>query len=371
MQLFVLDKGFVKVYGMKSKAQSPQALRLFTKEVGLTNAFILDPSEEQTPAVISDVCHNIGTTMLILEERTQNADRAELYIGILKEAVHKYSRETHDPMKLWCNCAEHRAAISKLTAKNLFQLQGHTPHSITLGEPGDVSNLCQFGWYEWCYFSQGKAYFPEPDQELDRCIGPSKNQGNELCQIVLQMNGRGVPHCSLRRLCPDKLASSNASQIKETATTLNGRPIYGDYDRSLHTLYEYEIDSPTAVPEADLIDAAGKHVNQQSVTDLLINAQIYLPQGGKLSMGKVIHHAVDKHGKLIGTYNDNPILNSHLYEVEFPDGEVKELAANVLAENFMSQVDFNGHHSQFLYFITNIRCDYQDIAKDGGYNTTK
>ena len=101
--------------------------------------------------------------MLILEERTQNADRAELYIGILKEAVHKYSRETHDPMKLWCNCAEHRAAISKLTAKNLFQLQGHTPHSITLGEPGDVSNLCQFGWYEWCYFSQGKAYFPEPD----------------------------------------------------------------------------------------------------------------------------------------------------------------------------------------------------------------
>ena len=53
---------------------------------------------------------------------------------------------------------------------------------------------------------------------------------------------------------------------------MNGRPIYGDYDRSLHTLYEYEIDSPTAVPEADLIDAAGKHVNQQSVTDLLINA---------------------------------------------------------------------------------------------------
>ena len=88
-------------------------------------------------------------------------------------------------------------------------------------------------------------------------------------------------------------------------------------------------------------------------------------------MGNVIFCAAEKHGELIGTYDDNLILNSYLYEVEFPDGEVKELAANVLAENFMLQVDFNGHHSQFLYFITNIRCDYQDIAKDGGYNTTK
>ena len=163
MQLFVSDKGFVKVYGIRSKAQSHQALRLFTKEVGVPNYSILYPSGEKISVVVCAFCHKIGTTQCILEEHTQHADRAELYIGILKEAVHKYSRETHDPMKLWCNCAEHRAAISKLTAKNLFQLQGHTPHSITLGEPGDVSNLCQFGWYEWCYFSQGKAYFPEPD----------------------------------------------------------------------------------------------------------------------------------------------------------------------------------------------------------------
>ena len=112
---------------------------------------------------------------------------------------------------------------------------------------------------------------------------------------------------------------------------MNGRPIYGDYDRSLHTPYEYEIESPTAVPEADLIDAEGKHVNQQSVTNFLINAEISLSQGEKFSISKVIRRAVDKHGKLIGTYNDNPILNSRLYEVEFPDGEVKEFSANILA----------------------------------------
>ena len=45
-------------------------------------------------------------------------------------------------------------------------------------------------------------------------------------------------------------------------------------------------------------------------------------------MGKLICRAFDENGKLIGTYAENPILNSHLYEVEFPDGEVKEFAAN-------------------------------------------
>ena len=37
----------------------------------------------------------------------------------------------------------------------------------------------------------------------------------------------------------------------------------------------------------------------------------------------------------------------------------------------MSQVDSNGHHSQFFDCITNVRCDDQDIAKMDGYNTTK
>ena len=130
-----------------------------------------------------------------------------------------------------------------------------------------------------------------------------------------------------------------------------------EIDHSLHTTYESESETSTTVPEADLIYAAGNHLNQQSVTDLFINAKISLSKGEKLSMGKVIRRSVDEHGKLIGTYDDNPVLNSHIYEVEFPDGEIKEFAENILAENCLSQVDPNGHHSQLLDYITNIRCD--------------
>ena len=47
-QLFVTDKGFVYVVPMKSKAEVPQALKQFTKEIGAPEAFVLDSSREQT-----------------------------------------------------------------------------------------------------------------------------------------------------------------------------------------------------------------------------------------------------------------------------------------------------------------------------------
>ena len=119
-------------------------------------------------AVVRAFCHKIGTKLCILEERTHHADSAELYIGLLKEAVCKYLRYRHAHMKLWCYSDERRASISNITAKNLFQFQGQIPHSITLGEPADISNLYQFIWYKWCYFMQVEAYFPEPAEELRR-----------------------------------------------------------------------------------------------------------------------------------------------------------------------------------------------------------
>ena len=59
---------------------------------------------------------------------------------------------TGSPLVLWDYAAEQRAAILSLTARDLFQLQGSNPYTATFGEEGGISNLCQFGWYEWVYF---------------------------------------------------------------------------------------------------------------------------------------------------------------------------------------------------------------------------
>ena len=53
--------------------------------------------------------------------------------------------------------------------------------------------------------------------------------------------------------------------------------------------------------------------------------------------GKVIQRTIGPDGKVTGTYDNNPFLNSIVYDVEFPDGQVKEYAANIIAENMLTQ----------------------------------
>ena len=47
MQLFVSDKGFVKVYGIRSQKEFVDALKLFCKEVSAPRAMITDTSKSQ------------------------------------------------------------------------------------------------------------------------------------------------------------------------------------------------------------------------------------------------------------------------------------------------------------------------------------
>ena len=42
--------------------------------------------------------------------------------------------------------------------------------------------------------------------------------------------------------------------------------------------------------------------------------------------------ALDHDGKPMSTYDHNPFLNTLLFEVEFPDGQVKVDAANIVVE---------------------------------------
>jgi hypothetical protein len=100
---------------------------------------VCDAHPTQKKREVRDYLTQIGTTLRILEANTQWANRAELYIGLLKEATRKDLRETNSPMVLWDYCMERRAKIYQITAKNLFQLNGTNPHTATFGTEADIS----------------------------------------------------------------------------------------------------------------------------------------------------------------------------------------------------------------------------------------
>ena len=81
--------------------------------------------------------------------------------------------------------------------------------------------------------------------------------------------------------------------------------------------------------------------------------------------------AIGPDGKLIGSFNENPILNTLVYEVEFPDGAMKSYSVNTIAENILQQVDNHGHHSHMLADIIGARQGKKAIGKSNAFITTK
>ena len=71
-----------------------------------------------------------------------------------------------------------------------FQIQGSNTYPATFGEEGDISNLCQFAWYEWVYFydNSPRSHFPSQKDIIGQCLGPAKNEGYGITQWFIKKN---------------------------------------------------------------------------------------------------------------------------------------------------------------------------------------
>ena len=83
----------------------------------------------------------------------------------------------------------------------------------------------------------------------------------------------------------------------------------------------------------------------------MITSEVVLPQGESENLARNIRGSVDKDRNFIRNYNENPILNTGIYDVDFQDGVIKTYSANVIAQNIFNQVDNDGCHSQILDYI--------------------
>ena len=96
-----------------------------------------------------------------------------------------------------------------------------------------------------------------------------------------------------------------------------------------------ELDPPLVLDE-DTVTHTGEAMFEKPLTDMIINAELSLSQGELMQPAKVIGRSKDEHGKIVGTYDTNPLLNTLVYDVEFPDGDVREFSANIICENMYS-----------------------------------
>ena len=169
-------------------------------------------------------------------------------------------------------------------------------------------------------------------------------------QAMLVASSKIIPRRTLRRL---SIAELNSEVEKRK------RSIFGDIvlkkigdsicapEKPIKDYVPYyddvDPDSVNLPDDNDPINKDGTSVFEKPITDQWINAELNLPQGEKSQNSKVIGQSRDGNGEPIGSYDINPFLNTTIYDVEFPDGEIREYCANVIPENMYSQVDAEGY----------------------------
>ena len=180
---------------------------------------------------------------------------------------------------------------------------------------------------------------------LGRVLGPSDGIGNEMAVWILRLDGRIISRQTARPLNSEEV-NSHLEKARRQAFDMAIKAKLGD---SIH-LPKKE-DEPREwsylgdVGEGEIPDT------DDDAYDVLVNTEVILPHQDKQHHAVVIGRHQRKDGTRIGNRDENPMLNTAVYDVRFPDGAVKQYSANIIAENLYAQVDMDGHASLVLESI--------------------
>ena len=103
----------------------------------------------------------------------------------------------------------------------------------------------------------------------------------------------------------------------------------------------------------------GREVPTPELNDNYVNKSVMLPKENSYARGKIIGQKRDADGNYVGRINDNPILDTREYRVEFDGGEVIKLTANVIKEFMYAAYDDSGNY----YLMMDSIVDYQKSNK--------
>lgn len=159
-----------------------------------------------------------------------------------------------------------------------------------------------------------------------------------MSQWVLKANGNVVPHRSHRPLTTAELHSPVEIKKQKVFDELIKAP-WGDSinlpkdleerdDRDFEYDFEYYEDNdklpcyedndelPRNIPDIeDTVDAEGNLLDQQPSYDKMINAEVMMQQGDQLVNCTVKGCTVGPDGKIHGTFDENPFLNTLMHSL--------------------------------------------------------
>jgi hypothetical protein len=361
-QVFGTSFGWSRVFPVRKKSDVHEGLSLMFKRDGVPPKIIVDGSKEQTQGVFAQKVRQADCWLKQTEGYSQWQNAAEGVIRELKKGAGRKMVKTKTPKVLWDHCLEYESLIRSNTAHDIYELGGETPETIVSGETPDISQLCELGWYEWCKYRDVAAPFPQDKQVLGRYLGPSVDIGPAMTAKILKANGQVIHTSTYRSLTPDEIAQ--AEDIKERENFDKSIELKLGVETEAGDIEDDEVETPTFARYEDDTDGEVKHMpdaDEEDITpaetDEYLGAAVLLPLGDKMVSGIVRGRKRDQDGSIHGVRNKNPILDTRTYDVEFPDGQEAEYAANLIAENMYAQCDAEGNQYLLMESLVDYKSD--------------
>lgn len=368
-QIFATRYNWVRAYPMKKKSDAHEGLSLLAMNDGVPRLIVMDGSKEQTMGEFRRKVREMGSKVRQTARYSPWQNAAEGAIREVKRGTGRQLQSTGSPVVLWDHCLELQCMIRSHTALDSYELQGEVPETILSGQTADISPFIEHAWYDWVYWWDTISSFPEPREVLGRWLGPSLDVGPAMTAKILKINGQILHLQTYRPLSEDEYAqphiTAEREQFDREIRRLLGRPATpDDFPDDIRTpeyeLYEDDFEGThTSVPDIDQVTP--------DCFDDYVGAEVDLPIGGIHMQGRVKRRARTHDGELVGVRNDNPILDTRTYEVEFADGQLAEFSANTIAENMFAQCDESGNQTLLLDGIVGHKLDDTALKPDDQY----
>ncbi len=367
-QVFATRFGWCRAFPMRKRSEAHEALSLLARRDGVPPTLVMDNAREQTMGEFRRKAKEMGAHIRQTESHSPWQNAAEGSIRELKRGAGRKAMRMKSPKVLWDHCLELEGLVRSNTALDIYELEGEVPETRLSGQTSDISPLAELGWYDWVKFWDKPLEYPNPPEALGRWLGPALDIGPAMTCKILKQNGQVINTSTYRPLTQTELVDETAEmkafddaikkKLGEPMTEKTLSEVDPDAVTPDYSLYEDEVDpviphAPDTTPEE---------------FDNYVGAEVRLPQQGELRVGRVKKRARSETGDVMGTKNDNPILDTRVYEVEFPDGEVSELAANVIAENLYAQCDAEGNTVLLLDAIVDHKVNEKvAISRENGF----
>ena len=344
-------------------------LKSFVDLIGLPYSMHSDNHSNFREGAFRKLSRKLGLRQTFTEPHSPWQNRAENAIGEIKRYARRIMRDTSTPVRLWCFAYEYSADLLSIMANGRYDLHGRTPYESVMHHTPDISEYLVFAWFDWCY-----SYDPvSKNKVLGRWLGPAFDVGQSFCSYVLTETGKVVSRSSLALVLDDEL---NSTTFRTSATNFMAsvNEAIGNHKESMFndklplSIYfdpfgdNYD-DDDTQLPYGDEIHNATPAEIDEPYLDALdnyIGTQVVIPgstEGIEPVVAVIKHRKRDQMGNPIGTPHSNPLLDSRIYCLEFPDGRVEEYGMNVIVENLMSNVDQDGWDTGLFKEVIGFRRD--------------